>query len=112
MSHNLNIWIFIFIAAVISYFLRIFPLFFLKNKTLNKESPLFYFFEYASYSVVGGVIYLMIFGNQSIYAHLDKTILLQLAMLVLAFGLSIRIPSPVLTFLLVISLYGVFLYWV
>lgn len=60
----MNKWQPILLCAGISYFLRAAPLLILRRMPLAEGSRVTRFFNYASYSVMGGIIYSALYGER------------------------------------------------
>ena len=104
-----SFWILIIIASVISYAFRIIPFFIIKLKNISKESSLIVFFNYASYAVIGSLIYSIGFNNQdlnSLISNFNLETLVKFLIIILTFIFSIWLDNVIATFIISITIFS------
>jgi branched-subunit amino acid transport protein len=107
-NQTLTIWACILLAGLISYVLRVFPVFFQRSdQAPAKVHP---FFEYASYALIGGIIATSAFGPRlSELATLTLTwpFARVLLSLLATFAIAVKTKRPVLSLACGMALYAI-----
>jgi branched-subunit amino acid transport protein len=109
----MNKWELILVGGAITYALRAFPMLVLRRIDLGEDSNLSKFFNYAAYSVMGGIISLALYGErlyQGIGGHFERGELLKLLAVSAAVFIAASTRSIIKALLVCVSGYA-FLMW-
>lgn len=104
---QMTVWGAILLAGIVSYGLRVFPvLFHRQDKTATKPHP---FFEYASYSLIGGIIATSALGRHLrgvLMGAVSSSFWIVLAALLVTFGVAVKSKRSVLSLGIGIGFYA------
>lgn len=108
-------WIFIIVAAAVSFGFRAMPLLF-KNKLGDLERSRFVvFLNYTACAIIGSIIYVIAFNSDTIvelYHTANAQTLLKIVILAASFIINLKLKNPVITFLICITSYGILSYFI
>jgi branched-subunit amino acid transport protein len=104
----MKIWLIILIAGLISWVLRITPLF-ISKLSFSRHPTFLAALDYAACAAVGCMIYMAVFGQFTFSDFSLQNYILfavNIGILLFAFSLSLYQRKPVITFIICFSLYA------
>ena len=110
MSHQVGYWTIIIVAALVTYSLRIAPIFIAKLKPIDSKSKIVKFLEYASASIIGSIIYMLAFQDMGIgdFIHtFDTLTIIKIGVLVLSVVVTALWRNILYSFLICLAVYAI-----
>jgi len=110
MSHQVGFWTIIFVAAVVTYALRIAPIFIAKIKPIEGKGKIIKFLEYASASIIGSIIFMLAFDDMGIRAFIqtfDLLSVIKLSVLALSVVVTALWGNVLYSFLICMIVYAI-----
>ena len=107
-------WEIVIVAGLVSYGLRILPILAMRGFSIDAESRVGRFLNYAAASVMGGIVYSALFQHRfydDLLAHLQGTQLLAIATVSVTLAVSIATRSVLKTLTGCLAAYALLSWW-